>query len=328
MLAKLLAVSLLAGSVAQATVTNLFQLPAIGNVLENLALRQNGNILATRIDAPEVWEIAPNGKNASLLFTFPGATGASGIREVEPNIFAVAVAKISSPVSATDNKVWTLDMTLGPAKPGFAKIRATVTAATVLNGMAVVPGLKRTVLCSDHVQGAVYAIDLVTGSSRVVIADKATMLPVGSNPDPNFAPVGVNGLALSAKGDTLYYTSSFQGALYAMSVDPQSGESQGPAQLVATLSGPDDLALGSSGETAYVASQTDSSLSRVTLRNGHVTTLVSSKEIAGPSAVALHATFNDVIYLSTFGGLLFPVGGPGGFQEPGKVAAVFGFLNK
>lgn len=117
----------LAGPPNSATLPNpltstIFQLDRNGTWIENLAVRCNGDILATRIDSPEVWTITPNHANittrghGSLLHRFPNAKSTMGIVEITPDIFGVIVGNVSLPSTTPEPgsfSLWTLDLTVG-----------------------------------------------------------------------------------------------------------------------------------------------------------------------------------------------------------------------
>src|SRR5689334_4689821 len=79
-----------------------FQLPTIGTFFENIAVRADGILLATRVDAPEVWRIDPTTGEGSVLLTLPAPlSSATGIAELTPNVFALGAGIYSmSPESS------------------------------------------------------------------------------------------------------------------------------------------------------------------------------------------------------------------------------------
>jgi hypothetical protein len=60
-----------------------------GAYVENISVRSNSNLLVTRLDTPEVYEINPSAKNVSLVHKFKGYSRVSGIVEIKDDIFAV-----------------------------------------------------------------------------------------------------------------------------------------------------------------------------------------------------------------------------------------------
>ncbi|KAJ7114418.1 hypothetical protein C8R44DRAFT_881260 [Mycena epipterygia] len=65
--------------------------------LENLAVRPNGQILATRLDVPELYQITPDPHNPkpTLIYAFPSALGTLGIAELP----ATPMSMLSSSVT-------------------------------------------------------------------------------------------------------------------------------------------------------------------------------------------------------------------------------------
>src|SRR5436190_22690083 len=96
------------------SVTPLYQFP-LGSWVENISIRPNGNILLTRLDVPELWEINPLSRstsyNARLVYTFPNATGLTGIAEVAPDVFAVTAGDTTNPAGhAGAFSIWKVRM--------------------------------------------------------------------------------------------------------------------------------------------------------------------------------------------------------------------------
>jgi hypothetical protein len=57
--------------------------------IENLAVRSNGQILATNMNSANLYTVDPVAKTSSTAVVLTGASGLSGIGEVTPDIFAV-----------------------------------------------------------------------------------------------------------------------------------------------------------------------------------------------------------------------------------------------
>ena len=61
-----------------------------GTWVENLAVRSNGQILATLLSIPELYQVDPiGGQHPQLIHRFPMVTGLTGITEVEKDVFVV-----------------------------------------------------------------------------------------------------------------------------------------------------------------------------------------------------------------------------------------------
>lgn len=157
--------------------------------VENLAVRNNGKVLVTLFNTPELWQIDPITHAAEFIYQFPDALGATGIAEVAPDVFAVAVGNFSvaSPkIPLASYSVWSVDLSKGEAE--IHKI-TDIPGALVLNGMTVLPTQPDTVLVGDSGRGVIWYLDTKTGEYHIAI----------DNPDlkPNASAafeVGVNGI--------------------------------------------------------------------------------------------------------------------------------------
>src|ERR1700712_1401027 len=72
-------------------VETLFQFPDNGSWIHNLVVRLDGNLLFTRLDAPDVWFLNTTSGNATLAHSFPNVTSCFGISEIDDDVFAVVV---------------------------------------------------------------------------------------------------------------------------------------------------------------------------------------------------------------------------------------------
>ncbi|MBE3043973.1 hypothetical protein IMZ48_15660, partial [Candidatus Bathyarchaeota archaeon] len=61
--------------------------------LENIAVRPNGEILATNMNSSNLYAVDPVDGNSTTAVVIKGAKGLSGIREVTPDVFAVIGGK-------------------------------------------------------------------------------------------------------------------------------------------------------------------------------------------------------------------------------------------
>src|SRR5436190_3091151 len=133
------------------SVTTLYQFP-FGSILENIAVRPNGRLLVTRLDVPELWEINPFSPSTSydpkLIFRFPDAAGLTGIAEIAPDVFAVAVGVPLNPAGTFS--IWKVSINGG----GFATANrvTAIPEASTLNGMTLLSSKSGgTILVGDHV---------------------------------------------------------------------------------------------------------------------------------------------------------------------------------
>ena len=84
-----------------------------GTWIENLAVRANGEILATSLSKAAIYLLNPFQHTAEVAHQFESTDGVLGIAEIEPDVFAVATAEVNLKTSAAVNgtaKLWKLDM--------------------------------------------------------------------------------------------------------------------------------------------------------------------------------------------------------------------------
>ena len=283
--------------------------------MENISIRPNGRILLTRLDVPELWEINPLSRstsyNARLLYTFPNATGLTGIAEVAPDIFAVTAGDTTNPAGhAGAFSIWKVNMN-SEGNAAATKV-VTVAEALALNGMALLSSQAGgAILVGDHVQGFVYRVNMANGDYSVAIQDPAML----SNGPPG--TIGINGMKIQE--GHLFFTNLFQGTLCKIPIDSRTGVATGPVSVITSnVFGADDFALDSSG-TPYVAVFPSNKLVAVK-RTGEVIDIAG--DIVGPTSAAFGRNEDDrkTIYVTT-SGFSF---GPSGVTpvEGGRVAAV------
>ncbi|OCL15315.1 quino protein amine dehydrogenase beta chain-like protein [Glonium stellatum] len=296
--------------------------------LENIAVRSNGQLLVTRIDKPELYQVDQSPPHGVILvhnFTEAHALGSLGIAEIEQDIFAVILGSWNDHTfkyTAGSYSVWRVDLrSYYPASPKVSKI-TDIPAALFLNGMTLLPGTQ-TVLISDSAAGVVYSLNTATGVYGIVLEDD-TMKPIPGS----FAVLGINGV----RYDTgyLYYTNSFRELFCRVAVNPSGGEALGEYEILATGIEGDDFALAISEDgitTAYITGDPSNVLTRVEIEPGHAEVKViagneNSTIIAGDTSAAFGRTKKDkeILYVVTNGGIAAPVNGT--FIEGGKVLAI------
>ncbi|KAL4733537.1 hypothetical protein BDV11DRAFT_175599 [Aspergillus similis] len=161
-----------------------FQLERNGSWFENLAVRSDGTLLATRIDAPELWNIEPNGNssrsgNGSLLVTFPNAMSTLGITEIARGIFAVVAGNLSLPsVTPTPGSfaIWTVDLTGAVPSTRFL---ASIPDGDFLDGMTMFND--DLLLISDASKGTIWRLNVKTGEYSVALSH-SSMVPAAGQP--------------------------------------------------------------------------------------------------------------------------------------------------
>lgn len=284
--------------VSRAPATNLpveiiHQFP-IGTWVENLAVRSNGQILATILSAPQLYQVDPDGKGDPILIhTFPNAPGISGIAELGQDVFYIATSSLNVTTftfSPGSSSVYKVDMQAAPAQ--VSKV-ADFPLALFLNGITVLD--QRNILIAEAIGGVVYRLNVVTGKAIIVIDDllmKTTLVP--------FTP-GVNGLNI--RNGNLFFTNSNLNIAARQAINPD-GTAKQKARIVVRTPTPDDFALGPKAEY-FIAQSPYLAFSPPTTDDVVVTALnVSRPELDGATAVRFGRRDVDrtSVYVSTNGG--------------------------
>ena len=182
-----------------------FQLPNVGTWFENLALRRNGDILATRADVGEVWTINPaTGAGSLLTKDFGGANACAGIVEIAPDSFAVNCGTLHftpANISQTNGipgtfSVFRLDLDRN-GRPQVSVLQK-IEEAHFLNGLTKFDD--DNLLVVDAALGLIYKLNVHSGNYTVALQD-STMAP-----NPSLGLIGVNGVKVFS--DYVYYTST------------------------------------------------------------------------------------------------------------------------
>ena len=297
--------------------------------LENIAVRSNGQLLVTRIDQPELYQVDPFPPHGAILvhnFTEAHALGLLGIAEVERDVFVVIAGSWSDKTlnyTAGSYSVWRVDLrSYYSASPKVSKI-TDIPSGLFLNGMTLLPGTPQTVLISDSAAGVVYCLNTITSAYDIALEDD-TMKPAADA----FVIPGINGVRYH--DGYLYYTNSFKELFCRVAVNPSTGQALGRYEVLATGLIGDDFALAVSGDgtiTAYITGNPSNLLTRVEIKPDDIEVKVvagnkNSTVIAGDTAAAFGKTNKDegILYVVTNGGIAAPVNGT--FIEGGKVLAV------
>jgi streptogramin lyase len=206
--------------------------------VENLAVRPNGQILATNMNSANLYSIDPVAKTSTTALSVSGASGLSGIGEYAPDTFAVIGGK----------GIYKVDFTTTPPKSSLIK---TITEANNLNGLAVFDN--SSVLVADAGKGAVFKLDVNTGAYAIVLQD-ATMAPSGG------IPFGIDGIKY--RDGVVWYTNIFRNSFHKVSVDPATAKATSAYSTLWTNLMGDDLCFGPNGKI-YVATNGRNSLVEV-----------------------------------------------------------------
>lgn len=257
-----------------------------GTSVENIAVRENGNLLITLLYQAQVLEIDPQAPTeTNLIHHFNGSTRVNGISELAPDVFAV---------SANHDTVWTMDLTSGAARVSHI---ATIANASFFNGVTTLDASAGTVLVADSGVGTVWFVDTATGQYRVAHAD-ATMAA---------APIAGSSMWLGVNGARyrdgyLYYTNTGKQLFCRVQVDPATGAAVGPYEVIAEGVAVDDLvptdgAAFVAGSSVGVLKVFDDGTQEV------VVGAANSTDVAGATAAAFGRRQDDsgVLYVTTSG---------------------------
>jgi hypothetical protein len=315
----------------------IFQFETLGYWIENVAVRQNGDLLLTvlapsallyRVSKP--WEPTPY---VELLYNFTSVDGILGIAETQPDTFVLVGANFSSvavPIPGTSS-AWEVKFnsdqqsqsgtTSSTAAVSVRKI-ADITDATFPNGLAAVPSCSEdAVLIADSTLGLVYRLDTRTGQYEV-----AVQVPEMA-PRPNEElEIGINGIKVH--DGYLYFDNGFESIMYRIEINATGFPATGSAvETVATLGNEpflDDFAFGRDG-SIWVASNLGNTLLRIA-QNGTGVVVAGSADgadLLGDAAVAFGRAKEDqdILYVVTGGGSVVTANGTT-ITESGKVVAV------
>ena len=277
-----------------------YQFP-LGTLVENIACRPNSHLLLTVINAPVLYTIDPTASTPApkVVYTFPHATGLTGIAELhDSDVFAVVAGNWSlsnfSGVAGSFS-VWRVDFRSDPPK---VKEIGPIPDSAGLNGLAVVQEPPGTILIADSDLGAVWAIDPNNGKANVAISDDMFA------PNATF-PLGINGIGTRKddRGHALHFVNSAQGIYGSVRIDKR-GFSTGKITMLATLAIPeryDDFAIDKQGN-ALIATHSNA-VYKVSLE-GDVTLYSNSPLIQDPTSSIFgrgSKKEESTLYLSTDG---------------------------
>jgi hypothetical protein len=294
--------------------------------IENIAVRPSGELLVSIITSPDLYQVDPLASApARLIHSFPQATSALGIAEIQPDIFGVITGNWSAESFTTTNgsyALWKVNLTsfncdeFGNVdrKPVVSKI-ADIPGASFLNGLTLVAPSSPYLLAADSGLGVVWRINYYTGEYKIVL-DDALMKPVPGQ----LAVLGINGV--HTREGYLYFSNTFQYILARVPISPQ-GTSTGSYEIIANIGLCDDFAFDKKGN-AYISQDAGDALEQVTPA-GKVTVLAgntNSTILEGDTAAAFGRTTLDsnTLYIVTNGGI---AGHPAGSSiVGGKILAV------
>ncbi|KAL5324978.1 hypothetical protein ACEPPN_006099 [Leptodophora sp. 'Broadleaf-Isolate-01'] len=308
-------------------IKTLFQVDT-GIELENIAVRWNGNILATGVSQPLLFQFDPTSdQSVPTSVTIPGATSLFGITEFSPDVFAVVAGNWTRGATLVPGTFSTWSVNFRSKEPVVSKI-VDFPQAAFLNGMTAIPrGRKNaTLLITDTGIGKIYHVDPTTSNFTTVLAPAAGANTTANPAEPQ---AGINGIRYNALSKTLYYTNTIKTVFckVELSITPSkdglpSVTAAGPYTVVASGFLGDDFAIQPDG-TAYIGANPVNTLYKVT-PGGNVTAVAGGRNetaVAGATSAAFGRTKADrtVLYVSTNG---LPPMVANATSHGGKVVAV------
>ncbi|KAL1640658.1 hypothetical protein SLS58_006672 [Diplodia intermedia] len=230
------------------------QLPA-NSWFEGFAVRPNGHILATRLDAPELYTFDPADPTArpQLLHTFPDANGLVNLCPIKggDDEYAVIAATVELQQVQFDSAViWRVKLDQDD-RVQISELARVPDSGFCIGVTAVTP---TTLAIADSHKNCIWRLDITSGKSSVLVADEPTM--AAASEEDYF---GINRVRVSH--GHLWYTNTSAGLLcrVPIAVDDAAGAdggvaTTGPVEIVASdLPHCDGLALTEDGKAIFTA---------------------------------------------------------------------------
>lgn len=312
------------------TTQTIAQLSNVPTWLENIAVRNNGDLLVTQFaPAPVLYTVRdPSSSNAALedIHQFDTITNILGIAETCSDTFVVVGGNATANATgyAGTFSAWEVE---------FSKNTATVhkivdiPESMFLNGVVALPHAPNIVLIADSQFGLLFRLD--TGKATYeVIADRPEFKP---HPERFNKTVGFGINGVKIRDEFLYFSNTNLVNIYRVPITKDgyvAKKGEAPVELYANLNAVttfvDDFEIGPDG-SVWVVTNDDNSLVAVTPRSQKAEVVAGAKDqlaLAGGTGAAFGRTKKDkhVLYISTAGGLDAPVNGT--LVEPGKVVGV------
>ncbi|KAI1081935.1 hypothetical protein F5B20DRAFT_39581 [Whalleya microplaca] len=301
------------------------QLNETPTFLENIAIRDNGDLLITMFwPSAYVYLVESPSSNApqmSLLHAFDDSNGLSGIAKTGLGTFVLSAARFQDVAVPYPNSTSLWELSFGGSRrSSTAHKLAEVPEAGLLNGMVAIPEIEPAVLVADGMAGVIYRVDVMTGQYEVVLDVPELKAVSGHSLD-----IGVNGVKIHDRH--LYWSNTDMISIYRISINYKGYPVKGAAvEKVAALegaSGVDDFTFDQQGNI-WAATDLDNTVITILKNGSQMVTVGSPNEltIASDTAVKFGETPQDrhILYVTTAGGIVNPVNGT--VTEPGKVVAI------
>lgn len=275
----------------------LYQFPS-PTWIENLAIRQNGQIPLTLLTAPDLYLFDPlNPGIATLVHNFSPSLSLLGIVELKEDIFYVAVGNYNTTTTWTNEpgsySIWEVDLT-SFAQDSAPKLRkvTSITKAGMPNGLEKFEEL---ILFADSEKGCVWKVDPISGAYEIFI-EVEEMKP----PAPPAIQIGINGIKI--RDGYIYWSNTMQQTFCRI----KFGEDGNEVEVLERDCLIDDFCFDKDGK-AWFAQNAGNSISVRDLE-GKVMVVGNGREVAGATACAFGSSGDDLFVVTT-GGLANPFEG-------------------
>ncbi|KAJ3873223.1 hypothetical protein F5051DRAFT_432365 [Lentinula edodes] len=241
--------------------------PNLNISLENLAVRQTGEIIVTFDSEPTIYQIEPevNG-TGTFIYTFEGYTDLHGIVEVQPDQFYVTAGNLSL--------VTHIDV-LGSCSVFHVNKVADFPNSRILNGMALLSQEEGLVYIARV--GIVNILNVNTGENFVAINNSLTNQPPGASEISNCVH-GVHVVQLTPNSQKYLYFSNYAQGIIGRVPIHDSGLASGAAEVVAgNLTTPEDFILDTEGNIFLALFQANQFI-RIDAHTHEITVLAGSPD--------------------------------------------------
>ncbi|OCL07766.1 hypothetical protein AOQ84DRAFT_398293 [Glonium stellatum] len=205
--------------------------------VETMAVRQNGNLLLSRLDTPELWTLDTSTKQASKLLSFTGALGLTGIAELSPDVFVVIASNFSTnsfTLRSGSYTVYKVDLTGSTPK-------STVVKRVPESGFFI---------------GALYQMTISTGDYSIVMRDSKMKASANAT-----IQEGIHGVKYS--DGYVYFTNTFANTFNKIKIDMAPGKTAGSVTPINTsFQGPENF-IADLDRMTYVATLTAGAVFKV-----------------------------------------------------------------
>lgn len=311
------------------------QLHTVPTWLENIAVRENGDLLVTQLrPTPVLYTIKnPTSKNATLdpIYEWhePNAAVLAGVTETSLDTFVIITGNATANATGYVGtfSVWEAKFhSLESSKLSVRKV-VDVPKAKFLNGIVALPEHPEIVLIADSQAGLLFRLDTRTGRTEV-IADRPEFKPY---PEIYQGPAfGINGVKI--RDGYLYFSNSNLVAVYRVPITKEgyiARKGKASIELYAnfTVIGAifiDDFTFKDDG-SLWATSNIGNIVAAVSVDGKSIKQVAGAEDqltLASDTAAEFGRTKadRDILYVVTAGGLSAPVNGTA--VEPGKVVAV------